>query len=1036
MSPIPDDELISAYLDDELSREERLRAEQLLLDRADLRRLFEELRGLRQGLRSLPKFSLGDDFGASVLRKAERSVLQSNLPAAAGSAEEDASKAAEAAAGDNATSAAAPFAAAPAKSATSSGPVMPVDRSRLLRPIIYSLTVLAAALALVIYEQVNILERREAPHLAQAPLPNADEAKNAGDGKEAGRKENETAPAAEAADKFKAENAGILRKNATGLRDAAPQDADRDTARKPGDAPDYGRGAAAFAVGNTFGGNTLNGNAANAAAANGVAATPTMSKAMAKGDALLPDGRLDAVTLEGIAVQDFERFQSLIYNSRLPQTKRADGLIDAGRLQEFAASSQVANLGSSQNFLAIDNNLRNGTIAGQASPIASPANGNLTAGADAYQRQQFFAAGGVAQQPYGGALGYNNLSLNGAQGYNGVYGDNGNFVVVICDVEPEAIEEFSQLLPRVQIADVSLNKNREADRLVEKLAAGSSLQVAGDLQASRADKKEALKQEVAKSDMAAKKLNENGDARVAVAAGAAPPSGNATGSTSSNMAGGGIGGGGGASGPASGSRMAVVDDVRGRSPAGAKPDAVALKATDPAARLGAPVQEAGADQNYEYFRVVANRRQLESALETIRSQPKLYRNLSVEPAAQEATERAHWQAFNRGLPLADAKSELAAQSAKPTLASSAAIVAPKQSPVAPGAVPAAATPAAAAPVAATPALSTPVPTTPSPSAPPPVVAGPALTLPAAPPAAAPGAPPVAKAQIAAQSPPSQPIAPQELRSRAVEQTYEQQQRRSYGFSRSQRISGREIAEQSAGLYSVFNPASEPTKTVQDAPVGAVPTEPPGRQDLAASDLKRSVAEKSPRPAMKDSGSSLPGTGGTGEKATGNEGRIVAKSAAPPAPKSAEAESKPRAAGEAQRLEKDVAGGGIPQATASPAAQSASSAAPTIAPMTPAALLPMPTASPAQVLDDITGANRPLPLVQQPVPQLPQSRSTIQDEQAARQDQVVQQVAGLPDDYHEALFIFRVVKRGSTPAAKAGEAIAPAKPAAATKPTGK
>ena len=1034
MAPIPDDELISAYLDDELSREERLRAEQLLLDRADLRRLFEELRGLRQGLRSLPRFSLGDDFGASVLRKAERSVLQSNLPAAAGGAEEDASQAAEAAAGDNATSAAAPFAAAPAKSATSSGPAMPVDRSRLLRPIIYSLTVLAAALALVIYEQVNVLERREAPHLAQAPLPNADEAKNAGDGKEAGRKENETAPAAEAADKFKAENAGILRKNAAGLRDAAPQDADRDTARKPGDAPDYGRGAAAFAVGNTFGGNTLNGNAANAAAANGVAATPTMSKAMAKGDALLPDGRLDAVTLEGIAVQDFERFQSLIYNSRLPQTKRADGLIDAGRLQEFAASSQVANLGSSQNFLAIDNNLRNGTIAGQASPIAAPANGNLTAGADAYQRQQFFAAGGVAQQPYGGALGYNNLNLNGAQGYNGVYGDNGNFVVVICDVEPEAIEEFSQLLPRVQIADVSLNKNREADRLVEKLAAGSSLQVAGDLQASRADKKEALKQEVAKSDMAAKKLNENGDARVAVAAGAAPPSGTTTGSTSSNMAGGGIGGGGGASGPASGSRMAVVDDVRGRSPAGAKPDAVALKATDLAARLGAPVQEAGADRNYEYFRVVANRRQLESALETIRSQPKLYRNLSVEPAAQEATERAHWQAFNRGSPLGDAKSELAAQSAKPTLASSAAIVAPKPGPVAPGAVPAAPAPAATAPVAATPAssmpvASTPAPSTPSPSVPPPpVVAGPALTLPAA--------PPVAKAQVAAQSPPSQPIAPQELRSRAVEQTYEQQQRRGYAFSRSQRISGREIAEQSAGLYSVFNPAGEPTKTVQDAPVGAVPTEPPGRQDLAASDLKRSVAEKSPQPAMKDSGSSLPGTGGTGEKATGNEGRIVGKSAAPAAPKSAEAESKPRAAGEAQRLEKDGAGGGVPQATASPAAQSASSAAPTIAPMTPAALLPMPTASPAQVLDDITGANRPLPLVQQPVPQLPQSRSTIQDEQAARQDQVVQEVAGPSDDYHEALFIFRVVKRGSTPAANAGEANAPAKPAAATKPTGK
>ena len=40
---IPDDELISAYLDDELSPEDRARAEQLLVERPDLRRLLEEV---------------------------------------------------------------------------------------------------------------------------------------------------------------------------------------------------------------------------------------------------------------------------------------------------------------------------------------------------------------------------------------------------------------------------------------------------------------------------------------------------------------------------------------------------------------------------------------------------------------------------------------------------------------------------------------------------------------------------------------------------------------------------------------------------------------------------------------------------------------------------------------------------------------------------------------------------------------------------------------------------------------------------------
>ncbi|MCK8394002.1 hypothetical protein, partial [Erwinia amylovora] len=90
------------------------------------------------------------------------------------------------------------------------------------------------------------------------------------------------------------------------------------------------------------------------------------------------------------------------------------------------------------------------------------------------------------------------------------------------------------------------------------------------LPAGKADEREIVKQETAKSDLVAKKLTENGDTRAKVAAGALP--------SSNDNAGGGFGdgapnvnrpsvsgpnvgglGGGGAARAAPGSRMAVVD---------------------------------------------------------------------------------------------------------------------------------------------------------------------------------------------------------------------------------------------------------------------------------------------------------------------------------------------------------------------------------------------------------------------------------------------------------------------------------------------
>jgi hypothetical protein len=72
------DELISAYLDGELTSEEQALVEQQLMDSAEHRKLFAELRALRGSLQSLPSHRLGDDFAERVLKRAERQMLASS----------------------------------------------------------------------------------------------------------------------------------------------------------------------------------------------------------------------------------------------------------------------------------------------------------------------------------------------------------------------------------------------------------------------------------------------------------------------------------------------------------------------------------------------------------------------------------------------------------------------------------------------------------------------------------------------------------------------------------------------------------------------------------------------------------------------------------------------------------------------------------------------------------------------------------------------------------------------------------------------
>ncbi len=72
-------ELISAYLDGEVTAEERAAVEQALVEDATLRRLFYELRALRKQLGRLPRYRVKADLSREVLRRAERLLLQPDI---------------------------------------------------------------------------------------------------------------------------------------------------------------------------------------------------------------------------------------------------------------------------------------------------------------------------------------------------------------------------------------------------------------------------------------------------------------------------------------------------------------------------------------------------------------------------------------------------------------------------------------------------------------------------------------------------------------------------------------------------------------------------------------------------------------------------------------------------------------------------------------------------------------------------------------------------------------------------------------------
>lgn len=84
MNHFPDDELLSAYLDGELTPDEQATVDGWLTESAEHRQLLEELRSLSQSLESLPRLQLEDNFYQSVLRRAEREMLSSQAAPADG----------------------------------------------------------------------------------------------------------------------------------------------------------------------------------------------------------------------------------------------------------------------------------------------------------------------------------------------------------------------------------------------------------------------------------------------------------------------------------------------------------------------------------------------------------------------------------------------------------------------------------------------------------------------------------------------------------------------------------------------------------------------------------------------------------------------------------------------------------------------------------------------------------------------------------------------------------------------------------------
>lgn len=142
MHELPPEELLSAYLDGEVTADEQAQAERLLAESADARRLFEELQTLRSHFDCLPHSTLPTDFGQRVLRQAERDILRRD---------DTDGGAAERLAGDEST-------VEPQRDAASE--VSPTERIR--KPLLYAMLAVATVVLLSVFNPAA--PQRKAPN--------------------------------------------------------------------------------------------------------------------------------------------------------------------------------------------------------------------------------------------------------------------------------------------------------------------------------------------------------------------------------------------------------------------------------------------------------------------------------------------------------------------------------------------------------------------------------------------------------------------------------------------------------------------------------------------------------------------------------------------------------------------------------------------------------------------------------------------------------------------------------------------------------
>jgi|GEM_PF-2164287 len=79
MKDVSENELLSAYLDGELTTVERAEVERLLASSRTARRLLEELKALRNALHEMPRKKLDEDLSEHILQAAERRILTGSV---------------------------------------------------------------------------------------------------------------------------------------------------------------------------------------------------------------------------------------------------------------------------------------------------------------------------------------------------------------------------------------------------------------------------------------------------------------------------------------------------------------------------------------------------------------------------------------------------------------------------------------------------------------------------------------------------------------------------------------------------------------------------------------------------------------------------------------------------------------------------------------------------------------------------------------------------------------------------------------------